>query len=76
MTGTLFGSVSTNPWLYFAMANLLLIAALAMLDVLPVRVPTTILRARERRPEQRDGRPARLPWGRCRGWWRRPVRRR
>jgi cytochrome c-type biogenesis protein len=43
MTGTLFGSVSTNPWLYFAMANLLLLAALAMLDVLPVRVPTRIL---------------------------------
>jgi thiol:disulfide interchange protein DsbD len=43
MTGTLFGSVSTNPWLYFAMANLLLIASLAMLDVLPVHVPTAIL---------------------------------
>ena len=43
MTGTLFGSVSTNPWLYFAMANLLLLAALSMLDVLPVRVPTTTL---------------------------------
>src|SRR5262249_60381596 len=43
MTGTLFGTVSTNPWLYFAMANLLLIAALAMLDVLPVRVPNFIL---------------------------------
>jgi cytochrome c-type biogenesis protein len=43
MSGTLFGSVSTNPWLYFAMANLLLIAALAMLDVLPVRIPTAIL---------------------------------
>jgi len=43
MTGTLFGSVSTNPWLYLAMANLLLIAALAMLDVLPVRVPTAML---------------------------------
>jgi cytochrome c-type biogenesis protein len=43
MTGTLFGSVSTNPWLYFAMANVLLLAALAMLDVLPVRVPTAIL---------------------------------
>jgi thiol:disulfide interchange protein DsbD len=43
MTGTLFGSVSTNPWLYFAMANLLLIAALAMLDVLPVRVPEAVL---------------------------------
>jgi thiol:disulfide interchange protein DsbD len=43
LTGTLFGSVSTNPWLYFAMANLLLLASLAMLDVLPVRVPTAIL---------------------------------
>lgn len=43
MTGTLFGSVSTNPWLYFAMANLLLIAALAMLDVIPVRVPSRLL---------------------------------
>ncbi|HEX4681711.1 MAG TPA: cytochrome c biogenesis protein CcdA [Gemmatimonadaceae bacterium] len=43
MTGTLFGSVSTNPWLYFAMANLLLLAALAMLDVLPVQVPSAIL---------------------------------
>ena len=39
MTGTLFGTVSTNPWLYFAMANLLVIAALAMFDVLPVPVP-------------------------------------
>ena len=43
LTGTLFGTVSTNPWLYFAMANLLLLAALAMLDVLPVRVPSAIL---------------------------------
>ena len=43
LTGTLFGSVSTNPWLYFAMANLLILAALAMLDVIPVRVPAWIL---------------------------------
>lgn len=43
MTGTLFGSVSTNPWLYFAMANVLMLAALAMLDVLPLRVPRTTL---------------------------------
>ena len=43
LTGTLFGSVSTNPWLYFAMANLLIIAALAMLDVVPVRVPSWLL---------------------------------
>jgi len=43
LTGTLFGSVSTNPWLYFTMANLLIIAALAMLDVIPVRVPAWLL---------------------------------
>ena len=43
LTGTLFGSISTNPWLYFAMANLLLLFALAMLDVLPVRVPQAVL---------------------------------
>jgi cytochrome c-type biogenesis protein len=39
MTGTLFGSVSTNPWLYLLMANVLIIAALAMLEVIPVRLP-------------------------------------
>src|SRR5687767_14324 len=33
LTGTLFGTVSTNPWLYFAMANLLILTALAMFDV-------------------------------------------
>jgi cytochrome c-type biogenesis protein len=43
LTGTLFGSISTNPWVYFAMANLLVIAALALLDVIPVRVPTWLL---------------------------------
>jgi cytochrome c-type biogenesis protein len=43
LTGTLFGSVSTNPWLYFAMANLLIIAALAMVEVIPVRVPSWLL---------------------------------
>jgi cytochrome c-type biogenesis protein len=43
MSGTLFGSVSTNPWLYFGMANLLVISALAMFDVLPVPVPRSLL---------------------------------
>ncbi|HEY1953343.1 MAG TPA: cytochrome c biogenesis protein CcdA [Gemmatimonadaceae bacterium] len=43
LSGTLFGSVSTNPWLYFAMANLLILAALAMLEVIPVRVPSWLL---------------------------------
>ena len=43
LTGTLFGTVSTNPWLYFLMANVLILAALAMLDILPVRVPAALL---------------------------------
>jgi cytochrome c-type biogenesis protein len=43
LSGTLFGSVSTNPWVYFAMANLLILAALAMLEVIPVRVPAWLL---------------------------------
>ena len=43
LTGTLFGTVSTNPWLYFLMANVLILAALAMLDVLPVRLPAALL---------------------------------
>jgi cytochrome c-type biogenesis protein len=43
LTGTLFGSVSTNPWLYFAMANILVLAALSMLDVVPIRLPAGIM---------------------------------
>ncbi len=39
MTGTLFGAISTNPWGFFAMANLLMLSGLAMLDVVPVPVP-------------------------------------
>jgi cytochrome c-type biogenesis protein len=42
MTGTMFGAISTNPWLYFAIANLLILAALAMLDVIPVRLPAAL----------------------------------
>ena len=43
LTGTLFGSISTNPWAYFAMANLLVVSALVLFDVLPLRVPASIL---------------------------------
>ncbi len=39
LTGSLFGSVSANPWVMFAMGNLLLVFALAQLDVIPVVVP-------------------------------------
>lgn len=43
VTGTMFGTISTNPWLYFTMANVLVVAALALLDVIPVRVPAGLM---------------------------------
>lgn len=43
MSGTIFGTVSSNPWLYFAMAQLLILSALAMLDVIPIRVPAALM---------------------------------
>lgn len=43
LTGTLFGSVSSNPWAYFAMANLLVVFALVMLDVIPLRMPSALM---------------------------------
>jgi thiol:disulfide interchange protein DsbD len=43
ITGTLFGAISTNPWLYFALGNLLAFFALMMLDVIPVPVPRSLL---------------------------------
>jgi len=39
MTGSLFGTVASNPWARFAIGNLLLIFGLAMLDVIPISVP-------------------------------------
>jgi thiol:disulfide interchange protein DsbD len=42
LTGSMFGAISTNPWLYFLMANVLLVAALAMLDVIPIRLPAAL----------------------------------
>jgi cytochrome c-type biogenesis protein len=39
LSGTLFGTISSNPWMYFAMANVLVFAALAMLDVIPIHMP-------------------------------------
>ncbi len=43
LTGSLFGSVSSNRWAYFAVGNLLLLFALALLDVFPVTVPSRLL---------------------------------
>jgi len=39
LTGSLFGTVASNPWVRFAIGNLLLLSGLAMLDVFPVTVP-------------------------------------
>lgn len=39
LTGSLFGTVSANPWARFAIGNLLLLFGLAMLDVIPVSAP-------------------------------------
>ncbi len=43
LTGTLFGTVSSNRWAYLLFGNVLLLAALAMLDVLPLRAPRRLV---------------------------------
>jgi thiol:disulfide interchange protein DsbD len=48
LSGTIFGGISTNPWLMIAMANLLLAFALMMLDVFPVAVPQRWMNAAAR----------------------------
>lgn len=44
LTGSLFGTVSASPWARFAIGNLLLLFALAMLDVIPVAAPARLMR--------------------------------
>jgi cytochrome c-type biogenesis protein len=39
LTGSLFGGISSNPWAYFTMGNLLLVFGLALLDVMTVNIP-------------------------------------
>jgi cytochrome c-type biogenesis protein len=43
LTGTLFGSVSANPWALLAIGNLLLLFSLFMLEVFPVPVPRKLM---------------------------------
>jgi cytochrome c-type biogenesis protein len=45
LTGTLFGAISTNPWMLFVMGNVMLASSLMMADVIPVPIPQR-LRAR------------------------------
>jgi thiol:disulfide interchange protein DsbD len=43
LTGSLFGTISSNPWAYFTFGNLLLLAGLAMLEVFPVAAPARLV---------------------------------
>lgn len=43
LTGSIFGAISSNPWAYFTIANLLFLAALALLDVFPVAAPARLV---------------------------------
>jgi thiol:disulfide interchange protein DsbD len=43
LSGSLFGTVASNPWARFAIGNLLLVFALAMLDVIPVAAPKRLV---------------------------------
>ena len=43
LTGTLFGSISANPWALLAVGNLLLLFSLFMLDVFPIPVPRRLM---------------------------------
>ena len=43
LTGQLFGTIGSNPWVRLAVANVLLLAGLTMLDVIGVRAPRRLL---------------------------------
>jgi thiol:disulfide interchange protein DsbD len=43
LTGSLFGSISSNKWALLVMANLLLVSGLALLDVFSLRMPSGVL---------------------------------
>ncbi|NUQ11173.1 MAG: sulfite exporter TauE/SafE family protein [Gemmatimonadaceae bacterium] len=43
LTGTIFGTISSSPWLYFLQANVLLLAGLAMLDVFTISLPASTM---------------------------------
>lgn len=42
LSGTMFGTISTNPWLYFAMANVMLASAAMMADMIAVPIPASV----------------------------------
>jgi thiol:disulfide interchange protein DsbD len=42
LSGSLFGTIGSSPWARLAIGNLLLVFALAMLDVIPIRLPARL----------------------------------
>ena len=42
LTGSLFGTISSSRWAYLAIGGLLIVFGLAMLEVIPVRVPARL----------------------------------
>jgi len=42
LTGSLFGTIGSSPWARLAIGNVLLVFALAMLDVIPIRLPARL----------------------------------
>ncbi len=43
LTGSLFGTIASSPWARLAIGNLLLLLALAMLDVIPLSAPHRVV---------------------------------
>jgi cytochrome c-type biogenesis protein len=43
LTGSLFGTIGSSAWARLAIGNLLLVFGLAMLDVIPVRMPARLM---------------------------------
>ncbi len=43
LTGSLFGTISASPWANIVVGNILVVAALAMFDVIPVQAPQRVL---------------------------------
>jgi thiol:disulfide interchange protein DsbD len=44
LTGRFFGQISTNPWVYFIVGNIIVLFGLSMLDVLVIPVPGILAR--------------------------------
>ena len=42
LTGAMFGQISTSPWLYFVMANVMLVAGAMMADLVRVPIPAAL----------------------------------